>query len=157
MARRYLHPLLLLGASASVLGALAMSCGNGDSPLPAMDPNGSLFVTPCEYIFPLGTGDAGPSSVTFVVQGNTQSGLGADSVPISVQIEACNQAELFVPVGSQGSSCFGSQGLLPPATAPEEAWGGVQLSAPDAGGCTFRSPQELSCTLSADGVASFEV
>jgi hypothetical protein len=134
-------------------GLLALHCTNGDSPLPAIDPNGQLLVSPCTYTFPVAAGDdAGVSPpVVFVVQGSVPGGLGADSVPVTVSVGQCaTDAGAMDPTGSceQGTNY---------TQAPSVEWSRVELVPIGDGGCSAASNQLLLCTLSADGLARFGV
>jgi hypothetical protein len=161
--------LLTLGASAS--GALAAECSNGDSPLPAIPPGGTMLVSPCLYTFPVvpDTDGAVPPSAIFVVQGRGSGGLGADSVPVTVSVGPCQDGGGLLTDASSGSvegksantesldasimSCEGVyQTSLPPV------WDrSIRLEAVDDGGCAELSSRLLQCTLSANGVARFTV
>ena len=148
-----------------------------DAPRPAIGPNDPFRVDPlCPDLIVDPSGAAAvPRIVTLT--GRRQSGLGAESVPVSVRRGPCSDAFDAGAAVADGGATQGSAQAMPadggPGSATEgEAASGcygasealdsayadaIELVELEDRGCRQRSPSLLECTLNARGEAAFGV
>lgn len=161
---RNVQALLLLGTT----GVLACDTLYGlDTPRPALSGDDTFTVTPRCADLPVDpSGLALVPTVITMTGRRAESGLGAESVPVSVSVGPCqdegSMAEASAGAAGQAGAGGSADGTAPSCTTSTPGISALdaaqfELTALEARGCRQRSPSLLDCTLDPSGEAAFGV
>jgi hypothetical protein len=136
-----------------------------DSPRPSLGGRDTFQVDPTCADLPVDPMGLASVPTLITITGHRDSGLGAESVPVSVRVGPCDCTNGDCGVegaGGQGGADGASSSGWPSCTNGLEPLSDLdasqfELTALDGRGCRQRSPSRLDCTLDASGEAAFGV